>query len=126
PQQQPRRDFKSLTREYGPIALAVYCTLTFLTFCACFTSISAFDIDAKTIKGYLIQAKSWMGYPPSTDPDAVEQVVEPPKESWLDQLPIARETLTHILLAMGMTKLFVPVKLGLTAGITPIVARRLR
>lgn len=33
---------------------------------------------------------------------------------------------TQILLAMAMTKLFLPIKLGLTAGITPILARKLR
>ena len=33
---------------------------------------------------------------------------------------------TQILLAMAMTKLFLPIKLGITAGITPILARKLR
>jgi hypothetical protein len=33
---------------------------------------------------------------------------------------------SQILIAMAMTKLFVPIKLGITAALTPILARKLR
>ncbi|TPX66625.1 hypothetical protein SpCBS45565_g04347 [Spizellomyces sp. 'palustris'] len=127
---QPR-DFKSLTREYGPIAVGVYLSLSFLTFCACLTAITAFGIDEAQIKGWFDKFRSMVGFPPSptpTNPDT-EPNTETNDKTYLPtifQNPTTRQTLTTILLAMAMTKLFLPIKLGITAAITPFVAKKLR
>ena len=46
--------------------------------------------------------------------------------SWMTQHPLLAKYLTNALLAFAATKLFIPVKLGLTAYLTPIVGKKLR
>lgn len=61
-----------------------------------------------------------------------EEDPEKTSNQWISMLPewmrnpATRQVLTNVLLAMAMTKLFLPIKLGITAAITPMVARKLR
>ncbi|KAJ3186621.1 hypothetical protein HDU85_007441 [Gaertneriomyces sp. JEL0708] len=130
------RDFKTLTREYGPIALCVYLTISFMTTCACFAAITLLGIDEKQIKSVFNTIKSFLGFPPPpelavTSPAGEEEPSDAGK-SWTQWMPewmrnpTTQKTLTNILLAMAMAKLFVPIKVPLAAYLTPGVARRLR
>ncbi|KAI8821649.1 Sucrase/ferredoxin-like-domain-containing protein [Fimicolochytrium jonesii] len=137
-QEPPKRDFKSLLREYGPIATITYLTLSFMTFCACLTSIMVLGIDQKQIKTAFRKIKEFLGFHPA-DPepelraaDALndETAKEPTwwerhMPEWLKN-PATHAMLTNILLAMAMTKMFLPIKLGITAAIVPTVAKKLR
>ena len=86
-------------------------TISLSVFCCCFASISFFDIDSNKISEWTYNAKKAMGWD-AEKPDHVEDT----KLTWGAQ----------VLLAMAMSKLFVPVKLGLAAALTPFLARRLR
>ncbi|KAJ3035100.1 hypothetical protein HDV00_004322 [Rhizophlyctis rosea] len=132
--QPPKRDFKSLTREYGPLALATYLTMSFLTFCACFASITFFGVDQARIQAALDYVKAALGFHVPTPEERQQKEQEETKESakWLQYLPewtkdpAVRTVLTNVLLAMAMTKLFMPIKIAITAAIVPSVARKLR
>ncbi|KAJ3175975.1 hypothetical protein HDU87_005640 [Geranomyces variabilis] len=135
PPPPPKRDFKSLMREYGPIATGVYLSLSFLTFCACLTSIVVLGIDEAQIKRWFALVRSAVGFPPAVDAKPVAEVAEDATSEptfwakitpeWM-RSPTTRHAITTVLLAMGMTKLFMPVKLGITVAITPFVAKKLR
>ncbi|KAI8918431.1 Sucrase/ferredoxin-like-domain-containing protein [Powellomyces hirtus] len=130
PPPPPKRDFKSLTREYGPIALGVYLSLSFMTFCLCLTCITVLNIDEAQIKAIFAYIKSMLGFTPADPaPPAVPTQAAPAWVAWMPEWmrsPQTRQILTSVLLAMGMTKLFLPIKLAITAAITPMVARKLR
>ncbi|KAJ3019709.1 hypothetical protein HKX48_001865 [Thoreauomyces humboldtii] len=137
-----KRDFKSLSREYGPIALGVYLSLSFMTFCACLTSITVLGVDQAQISGWWKTIKTTLGFPPAPGSGSESEAssMEPSDrdaaaaeaKGWSAMLPewtrnpSTRHMLTSVLLAMGMTKLFLPVKLAITMAITPMVAKRLR
>ncbi|KAJ3158860.1 hypothetical protein HDU86_002548 [Geranomyces michiganensis] len=135
PPPPPKRDFKSLMREYGPIATGVYLSLSFLTFCACLTSIVVLGIDEAQIKRWFAMVRSAVGFPPASDDSKAIEIADDVNTEptfwakitpeWM-RSPTTRHAITTVLLAMGMTKLFMPVKLGITAAITPFVAKKLR
>ncbi|KAJ3292190.1 hypothetical protein HK104_005515 [Borealophlyctis nickersoniae] len=134
PPPPPKRDFRSLSREYGPIALGVYLTLSFITFCGCFISITVLGIDSAQIRAALDYVKAKLGFHVPTPEERAAEDSEDKEESrkWVTYLPEwAREpavltTSRNVLLAMAMTKLFMPIKLGITAAVTPAVAKKLR
>lgn len=106
---------------------------SFVFFCLCYASIAYFGFDAEVLLRKVKKVREWaMGV--SDDEDGVKVVVveEPSSttttESSETKKPNSNLTTTAstILLAMGMTKLFLPIKLMLTAALTPLVARRLR
>ena len=86
-------------------------SVSFTTFCLCLSSITFFQLDINKIQDLLYKTKKMAGWHP--DPP---QQVDNSAASWTSQ----------ILIAMAMTKLFVPIKLGITAALTPILARKLR
>ncbi|KAI9099523.1 Sucrase/ferredoxin-like-domain-containing protein [Phlyctochytrium arcticum] len=130
-QSPPKRDIKSLTREYGPIAVAVYLTFSFSTFLLCLGLISTYEIDAAKLSEVFTTLKSYLGIA-APSPSEVEEEAEPKQSELFNLLPErfrtpeVRAGATMVLLAMAMTKLFLPIKLGLTAAVTPLVAKRLR
>lgn len=114
-----------LTREYGRIAVFVYTTLTFTVFVCCYLAIASFGVDVHDVLEKFHGLREVFGWN-TTDADREQatqakqnqddsEKVKPPFFSW-----------TNWLLALALTKVFVPVKLLLTTAITPTVARILR
>ncbi|KAI9338376.1 hypothetical protein DFJ73DRAFT_847964 [Zopfochytrium polystomum] len=135
----PKRGFRALTREFGPIALGVYLCVTSVFFVGCLTSIYVIGIDRDSILAVLKRAKALVGLSDKKkDAEEAAEEAENKKHikegarSFMDVLPDwlktpAVQTLaTNVLLAMAMTKLFLPIKLTIVAFLTPTVARRLR
>ncbi|KAI8845479.1 hypothetical protein BC829DRAFT_399478 [Chytridium lagenaria] len=128
-----KRTLKTLFREYGPIALLVYAALSFTVFLICFSSITFLGVNQHTITTLFTRIKTLLGFKPAppTDDDYDEEV-QKDKKSILRflpeflQNPMVITVGTNILLAMAMTKLFLPIKLAVVVGVTPTVAKRLR
>ena len=118
-------NFKGLFREYGSIAFNVYLAISFSFFFCTFTTITLLGVDAKTIQNALHSIKTSLGIQTSPSPSESEG----DSKSSLFQLPewLENPTLIHlgtnILLSLGIAKLFLPIKLGLTMYLTPKVAR---
>ncbi|KAJ3290593.1 hypothetical protein HDU79_003121 [Rhizoclosmatium sp. JEL0117] len=135
----PPSKLAQLIREYGPLSLVVYAFFSSITFMCCLSSIYFLGVDRKMIMEWVHRAKEMIGLE-SKDAAAKQKVGEHDsedaseggKKSFFDFLPESLKseaviTLgTNVLLAMVMTKLFLPVKLTLVAFVTPTVARRLR
>ncbi|KAL2917807.1 DUF1279 superfamily [Polyrhizophydium stewartii] len=146
-----RGGINGLLREYGAVALGVYFSMSFLVFCCCFASITFLGINETHIARVFAQLKRLVGL--GTKPDGEAPVSaggrdsaeeassaasssaereQAERKSVLDWLPEwARNPTvvrigTNALLAMAMTKLFVPIKVAITAAIVPSVAKRLR
>ena len=111
--------------------------MSFLTFCACFASITFLGVDQTKIRSAIDYAKGSLGFHVPTPEELARREAEAKEEQqesaeWLKYLPewtkdpSIRAHMTNVLLAMGMTKLFMPVKLGITAAIVPGVAKKLR
>ncbi|KAJ1553008.1 hypothetical protein HK405_009249 [Cladochytrium tenue] len=150
-----KRGFGALTREYGPIAVAVYAVLSTCTFIICLTSIYLLGIDKNTIFDLVHRAKALLGFHHDpAHPDSTESAAEDTASAaaaassstdqadagtaagtstgvvaylpdWLKSHAVLTLA-TNVLVAMAMTKLFIPVKLTIVAFVTPAVARRLR
>ncbi|KAJ1344502.1 hypothetical protein BSLG_000026 [Batrachochytrium salamandrivorans] len=132
-----QQGIQSLLREYGPLALGVYLTLSFTIFCCCLASISFLGIDESHIAAAFAYLKGWVGYTQEADA-AQTEVASPAADkdqaistaiSWLPewaQSPAAIRIGSNILLAMAMTKLFMPLKIAITAAIVPAVSKRAR
>ncbi|KAJ1343717.1 hypothetical protein BSLG_001698 [Batrachochytrium salamandrivorans] len=132
-----QQGIQSLLREYGPLALGVYLTLSFTIFCCCLASISFLGIDESHIAAAFAYLKGWVGYTQEADA-AQTKVVSPAADkdqaistaiSWLPewaQSPAAIRIGSNILLAMAMTKLFMLLKIAITAAIVPAVSKRAR
>lgn len=108
-----------LMKEYGKIAVVVYMGLTFIVFSGCYMSVVFFNVDASKL---FKKVREWtQGMPtPFGEPGKTEEaVVEETEKS-------NSGFLSTLLLVLAMTKIFSPIKLMLTAGITPVVARQLK
>ena len=117
------------TKEYGLLSIIVYSTLSFSTFCGCLFSISKLELTSKDFTNGLNKVRIAVGM----DPVEIEEAPAEKEESRIyKHLPDwakteqAQRVATNVLLAMGMTKLFAPVKIGLTAMIVPSLARKLK
>ncbi|KAJ3093878.1 hypothetical protein HDU97_008888 [Phlyctochytrium planicorne] len=125
-----KRNLSTLFKEYGPIAAGVYLALGFTIFLICFTSITILGIDAQTITSAFSRIKSFLGFPLATSTDEIQE--EEDGETFSSHLPGFMRNpwlmtiLSNALLAMAMTKLFGPIKLGVVLAVTPAVAKRLR
>ncbi|KAJ3070217.1 hypothetical protein HDU98_006735 [Podochytrium sp. JEL0797] len=130
----PTSKINQLVREYGPVALMVYAFFSTLTFVSCLTSIYVLGVDRKTIMHWIHRAKEALGFKTNEkDEEEEEKAMEDaPKKSLFDFLPAGLKSEavltfgTNMLLAMVMTKMFLPVKLTLVGLLTPTVAKRLR
>ena len=120
-----------LSREYGLLAFAVYCSLAFPTFCGCLYAITYMGVTQKDVKKMFERIKNFFGFPPSSPPPAAPSASPEKSHNW-DWLPewarseATIDFLSNCLLAMGMTKIFAPIKIGLTAFIVPPLGRRLK
>ncbi|KAI8619920.1 hypothetical protein BC830DRAFT_1101904 [Chytriomyces sp. MP71] len=122
-----------MIREYGPLALGVYAFFSSITFVCCLSSIYFLGVDRAMILDWIHRAKSLIGMQSKdTNNQDSDDTATGGKNSFVDFLPQFLKTDavltlgTNVLLAMVMTKLFMPVKFALVAGVTPMVARRLR
>jgi hypothetical protein len=109
-----------LTRKYGPLAVAVYATMSFSVFLICFGTITYMDVDAVHVTRQLMDLKTRIGFPSSPSSDTPSTF-----QNWFSGNPTLVKLGTNAVLAMAIAKLFIPVKLGLVAYITPRAARRL-
>jgi hypothetical protein len=110
---------RELTRKYGPLAVAVYATMSFSVFLVCFSTITYWDVDTVQVTRQLMDLKTRIGFP-STPSDAPS-----PFQNWFSENPTLAKLGTNAVLAMAIAKLFIPVKLGLVAYLTPRVAQKL-
>ncbi|KAJ3109167.1 hypothetical protein HDU97_008566 [Phlyctochytrium planicorne] len=128
-----KRSLKTLFREYGPIAVGVYFTLSFTVFLICFTSITVLGVDAQTIGAIFTRIKGFLGFKkPEKHEQTSEEAREEEEKTLVRFLPEFMQNpwlitvVTNVLLAMAMTKLFIPIKVGVVVAVTPAVAKRLR
>ncbi|KAJ3260596.1 hypothetical protein HK103_000206 [Boothiomyces macroporosus] len=116
--------FKELAREYGPVALGVYGTLAFITYWGCFLSITYLGITQDDISAAFNKLRSIVGMKPEEKKEKVESDIK-----WLPEwakTPKFQTVATNLLLALLMTKLFSPIKIGITAALTPPIGKRLK
>ena len=112
----------AMTKAYGPVAFIVYSSLAFPTFLGCLYSITYLGVTQKDIYNWLDKVKGFFGMEPTLPAEKKAQT------NW-DFLPEFMKTEkfiefgTNVLLAMVMTKIFSPLKLTLTAMLTPSAAR---
>eukprot|EP00842_Homolaphlyctis_polyrhiza_P002529 jgi/Hompol1/3277/HPOL_003197-RA len=121
----------NLVRDYGTVAVVVYFTLSFTVFWLCFASITFLGVNETHISAAFNYVKSFVGIKPADK--AVEDASDAkPEKTILDMLPewakspLVLRVGANMLLALLMTKLFIPIKVGITAAIVPSVARRFR
>ena len=122
---------RQLFRKYGTIALSVYLSLTFLVFSSCFAAISFLDLSAKDIDALFSRIKTFLGFPTTQGESEVEEEKKDGILSrffvWMDIRDPRIQSLTQtFILALALAKLFSPVKLAITATITPSIARRMQ
>lgn len=116
---------QGMVKKYGVLAFGVYSTLSFSVFCGCMYSITYMGIRQQDVNNLFNKVKETLGW------EIKNEMVEERESTLLKILPASMRTtetvdfLTRVLLAMGMTKLFLPIKLPLVAFITPLLARRL-
>jgi hypothetical protein len=110
--------FRERLREYGPVSVGVYVTLTFTFFSASLASITLLGVDMQKIQNVFDRMRETVGLQKAPTKDSNDL-------SWLPEW-FRNPIVTQVLMAMALTKLFLPIKLGLTAFLTPMVARRLR
>jgi hypothetical protein len=103
-------------------------SLSFTIFCCCYASIALLGIDAQSLKGLLSTVKSHIPGLSSTDPKESNSTPTLPQENSGNNKDdtIWMNLGANLVLAIAMTKLFVPLKVGLTAYLTPKVAKKLR
>jgi hypothetical protein len=118
----PQGTMSRLVREYGRIAFVVYGALTFTTFCCCYLSIVYLGVDVHALlhKFHNLRHSAGLGAITDAEQTTMNQVKD---EKGKERNFFSWQTW---LLALAMTKVFVPVKLGLTAAFTPTVAKILR
>jgi hypothetical protein len=120
----------TMTKEYGPLAVLVYASLAFPTFCGCLYAVTYMGITEEDIKKAFDTIKTTIGL----DTKSSEEEPSKPTKSILESewIPDWAKTkqfqqfATNCLLAMAMTKLFSPIKFGLTAMIVPSLGKRLK
>ncbi|KAJ3275319.1 hypothetical protein HDV01_000611 [Terramyces sp. JEL0728] len=116
--------FKELAREYGPVALGVYGTLAFVVYWGCFFSITYLGITQDDISAAFNKLSSIVGMKLEEKTEKTETDIK-----WLPEwakTPQFQTIATNLLLALVMTKLFSPIKIGITAALTPPIGRKLK
>ncbi|KAI8897247.1 hypothetical protein BC833DRAFT_552863 [Globomyces pollinis-pini] len=118
--------FTQLSKEYGLLALGIYSIFSFSTFCGCYYYITSQNFTGKDLTKLFNKVRTFFGLETEK-----HEPTEPlhNRYDWLPawtQDPTFVRISTNVLLAMGMTKLFAPIKIGLTALIVPGVSRKLK
>ncbi|SMN20958.1 similar to Saccharomyces cerevisiae YGR147C NAT2 Protein with an apparent role in acetylation of N-terminal methionine residues [Maudiozyma saulgeensis] len=127
---KPETGIKKLMKKYGYSALVVYIGVTFISLPLCFFTVHS--MGAEKISIYMNRGKQLFGYGESSD----EAVIEKLKQKKLE-LEKQRESGTHtkwsefkqstllaeFLIAYGLHKSLVFVRIPVTAAVTPTMAR---
>lgn len=110
---------KALIQEYGYSALAVYLGLSCIDFPLCFIAVHSIGEDK--IHEYQDKAKEMVGITPKPRPEKVDgQESEESGSIWSSTL------LTEAILAYGIHKSLIFIRVPITAAITPAIVNKLR
>ncbi|TPX68624.1 hypothetical protein CcCBS67573_g07135 [Chytriomyces confervae] len=136
---QPKKGIKDLIAEHGPAALVTYAGLSLVSFAGFYTAIVSSGLSAEDVMQRLPFDWTSSNTPSSTDiisPDfpSTERVDAPPLKS---ESEASKSLQTNsdssnassagvALVAFAVHELFLPVRLGLTAALTPRVAARMK
>lgn len=125
---------RQTAQQYGTLAVGVYLTLSFTTFCCCLSSIYFLGVTQESVSKVFARIYNLLGMDKKKKDVDVE--LDEEKPGVLQRLfkvlpeglktPGVVQTATNILLAMAMTKLLTPIKLGITAAVVPSIAKYLR
>ncbi|KAJ3409021.1 hypothetical protein CcCBS67573_g03627 [Chytriomyces confervae] len=135
---QPKKGIKDLIAEHGPAALVTYAGLSLVSFAGFYTAIVSSGLSAEDVMQRLPFDWTSSSTPSSTDitsPDipSTEPVVDASKsESEASKSQATNSDSSNAssagiaLVAFAVHELFLPVRLGLTAALTPRVAARMK
>ncbi|KAJ3244133.1 hypothetical protein HDU78_011397 [Chytriomyces hyalinus] len=137
---QPKKGIKDLIAEHGPAALVTYAGLSLVSFAGFYTAIVSSGLSAEDVMQRLPFDWTSSNTPSSTDmtsPDipSTERVVDAPLKSESEALSKSLQMNSDssnassagvALVAFAVHELFLPVRLGLTAALTPRVAARMK
>ncbi|KAI9208684.1 uncharacterized protein BJ171DRAFT_489680 [Polychytrium aggregatum] len=125
---------KHLLKEYGPVAFITYMGVSTVSLTIWYTAIT-FGLDVDPVLAQITQATSWF-WTSGEEADALEICAsanidevsaEHKDESLEDSVKSAwAKAGTTLLVAIAAHNLIVPLRLGLTAMLTPAVAARMR
>jgi hypothetical protein len=122
---------KTMWKQYGGIALTVYFSISFTLFCCTLTAVSLLDITADDTAHALERIRAFLGISQSVKqqaenegPGLIQRLVHKLPE-WA-QSEGTIKLLGNSLIALGITKLLIPVKLGITAAIVPKIVKTLK
>lgn len=127
---KPETGIKKLMKTYGYSALVVYIGVTFISLPLCFFTVHS--MGAEKISVYLNKGKQLFGYGEPTDEAVIEKIRQ--KEADLEeQRKLGEHTrwqafkqstlLAEFLIAYGLHKSLVFVRIPVTAAVTPSMAR---
>jgi hypothetical protein len=122
---------RTIARQYGSLAVGVYFTLSFSTFMVCLSTVYFAGITQKDVSRLFQKIKGFFGIEPSKpkengkDEEGFLSGILKSLPEWA-QHPKIIDLGTNVLIALGMAKLLIPVKLTITAAIVPSVARYLK
>ncbi len=124
-----KSSIRQLTQDYGMLAVGVYAGLSFSTFCGCLYSVTYMGITQEDISKVWNRLRGAIGLEtnssqPKDDGESTISTLWKKMPAWA-QTPENSQRVTNVLLAMGMTKLFSPLKLAITAMIVPPLGKRL-
>lgn len=118
---------KALMAKYGYTALGVYIALTLIDLPLSFLAVHSIGLERTTL--YLNRLKRLVGYGEPDETVLLERVREKERENEVDASQNARwlnkELATELLLAYGIHKALIVVRLPLTAAILPATVRTL-
>jgi hypothetical protein len=102
---------KSLVKQYGKTAIITYSALSFTTFSGCLYAVHTMGIQKSQAIEWLNTARKFIGLSPTNEP------IHTNKETLGSEWP------AKIVIALIITKLFSPLKVGLTAVLVPRLSR---
>jgi hypothetical protein len=118
---------RQLTQDYGLLTIGVYGSLSFSTFCVCLYSVSLYGITQDDVGKVWNRLRDFVGIEQTQVQEGEESILTKGWKklpAWI-QTPENSQRVTNVLIAMGMTKLFSPFKLAITAMIVPPLGKRL-
>ncbi|KAI8830792.1 hypothetical protein BJ741DRAFT_618684, partial [Chytriomyces cf. hyalinus JEL632] len=131
---QPKKGINHLIAEHGPAALVTYAGLSLVSFAGFYTAIVSSGLSAEDVMQRLPFDWTSSNTPSSTDitsPDipSTERVDAPKSDASKPQTNSDSSNASSAgvaLVAFAVHELFLPVRLGLTAALTPRMAARMK
>lgn len=122
---------RQMIRQYGSVAIGTYLTLSFTVFLSCVASIQILGIDQKDVYMAFNKIKNALGIETIPIDEQLENESQDSGKvisslpAWMNN-PTVVKVATVFLLASAITKLFTPIKLGVTVAIVPTVHKVLK